>query len=123
MPFNDIIISTNLGFSGCYDKQQVLHENQFRDEGGSVQFDFKAWEVVECPLGSYISVVSNCWLFKNKIKGLLLWLECVLSTTDPQANGDFVVKKNTCCLFGPKCLVYRIVRYFFWSVPWKDQKL
>lgn len=33
IPFNDIIIFANLGFSGCYEKKQVVHENQRKKWG------------------------------------------------------------------------------------------
>lgn len=39
IPFNDIIIFANLGFSGCYEKKQVLHENQSK----KWQWQYPVW--------------------------------------------------------------------------------
>ena len=57
--FGAVVSLQSWVFGGCCDKKQLLHENHCGtgSEGGA-QFDSKIVEVIQCPAGAYISLLS-----------------------------------------------------------------
>lgn len=91
---------------------------------------FLGWEIVQCPTGTYILLVSNCMAIEgwNKSTAFFQFMYTIFQIATKLS--EYINIK----LFGPSHLINRTIKYFFWPLAamkkkslsqlraWKTQK-